>query len=1282
MSLTLLLALGQRLDEMKLQIGFLENFLHIAHNAEDDLRVIESKKTDGSCVWVTDLHSFKEWRDLDEELLLCHWLTGQAGVGKSVLTAHVIQHLQHLGVDTCFHFFQHGHRAQQTVSSLLCDLAFQMALIHPSVRETLLAMHNAGLRFDKDDERAIWRKLFINGILQISIPTTQYWVIDGLDECVDPEGLFFLLQRFDSRFCVRIFFSSRRLPELEKCVAGLQPRAYHHHISTEETQADIKRFVESNSEDLPVELRDKPALAKKLVQMSDGVFLWAELAFEGLRRAFSEEQIDEALREVPAGMTPIYDRILDSMAKNQRQIKLMRAIIEWSVFGTRTLHTTELQDILVHDLNSKIPNMERTVDELCGQLLQITNGRVQIIHATARDHLLNQGSNSIFGVDLEATNQHLATVCLRYLTGDEMRPPRRPALVSKSVSRSPFVDYACTSFAEHLAASRSTSDELFMLVDKFLRTNVLSWIEYILREKQNLYYLTRASKLLRRYLKNSKIHVSPLGGQFGNIDGWQTDLVRITLKFGDNLLRDPSSVYFILPALCPTDSRIREQFGRTTSGLRLSGLTNTSWDDCICYIDHRQSRALALASCDGLFALGFMSGAIKLYHQSTYREIASLHHGEPVKILRFSNAYHLLASGGHRQLKMWSVSGELLWSIPHESALLSMAFINGDECLLAVNKHNHIITLNVSDGTRNWGDGDEEEAKSGLKPKSRPCQIALRADICPLAELVAIAHVGLPPQIWSIEDDFMITTCHLARDNPDMPITPVSQMLFNPNPSIELLAVAYQDGELAIFQTWAGEVEVHSLSADSLTLASTPDGRTLASGDARGTIKIWDFDTLALRYCIKSTEYEVRALAFSGDGLRLYDIRDTKTKIWEPAVLVRRAIHEDMESSVTGTESIAFPATVLSRDQEAVSIMQIHAPPDAGCIFAGRDDGSVVTYHCETGEMVSTLYSHRRYVFVTSITWNHSMIATSDASNTLQVHTLSKAAHKLWSSSGKQFEKKLNGRPRELLLHPREPWLLVSLVHTSTVIATSTGTEYPLPITTVAEDDYRGWLWICLESGSNLLLGARSHIIDIYAVDKLGPADEWQKRVWCPTNGGKPLDQRIARLHMDKQEKYIAVLVEVATHDPQAPKLLVYETAQLRENGAETVAYDPILTIPGQAMKTFLGFYGARVVYLDHGLWVTAIDPTKVGFSAGSNAVQTERYLFIPQEYIGSNNGVNGVVTSIGSVAFPKHGELAVVRNVFGWPYTGKPSDVCGISRRAGKTGVFMERVKGRTKTS
>ncbi len=64
----------------------------------------------------------------------------------------------------------------------------------------------------------------------------------------------------------------------------------------------------------------------------------------------------------------------------------------------------------------------------------------------------------------------------------------------------------------------------------------------------------------------------------------------------------------------------------------------------------------------------------------------------------------------------------------------------------------------------------------------------------------------------------------------------VGTVLFNPNPDINLLVVGYQDGDLAIFDAWSRQLAV-AVDANALSLALTPDGRTLATGDSCGTVQ-------------------------------------------------------------------------------------------------------------------------------------------------------------------------------------------------------------------------------------------------------------------------------------------------------------------------------------------------------------------------------------------------------------------------------------------------------------
>ncbi|KAF4472601.1 NACHT and WD domain [Fusarium albosuccineum] len=1234
------LLIGAQVVESSQQLASLEEYLLIQHYPEDDLDMIESKKIAGSCGWITSLQSMTAWRDSLEQGMMVHWLSGQAGVGKSVLIAHMIRHLEQSSFDTCYYFFRDGRKAQQTVSGFLRSLAYQMAVIHSSVREALSNLREAGVVLDGDDERVIWRKVFVQCIFTIPISTAQFWVVDGLDECLDISKLFSLLARVEARFLVRLHLSSRRVPELEKLMYRLK-HPLHHHIEVEDTVPDIKQFIETRAHELPVEDQNRHELVEKLVTKSRGVFLWAELACEELGQVFYEDEIDAALERVPAGMSPLYNKILESMEKDTKHKPLIQAVLEWTVCATRPMTIEELQAALSFDRRSKVHNVRKIVEQLCGQLLRIDNDVVQMIHATARVFLLDPSSATSFAMDKATVNQRLATVCLEYLAGSEMRPPRHPMLLSTPVSLSEFANYASISWSDHIESSPPILNELSSLVDKFFRTNVLAWVEYILNNKASLYYLARVSKNLDKYLDGFAKDVSVPEAPHGYLQRWVTDLMRLALRFGEDLLRDPAAIHFIVPQLCPKNSAIHQQFAQTSYGPRIKGLTDPDWDDCVSYIDYRDSMALCLASCEEKFAIGMMSGTVRIYREATCQIHATLDHGEPVNVLQFDGSSERLVSSGRKLVKLWTVDGSLIWSISVKDPFVAVAFVQSDQVLSAVDRGSSVVFLNSQDGS------SSADILVCSPSRRRPPQIVTSADICPEGKLVALAYRGKPAQIWSTERNVMIKECHMARDQIGVRTMPVSQILFNPNPAIEILAIAHQDLELSIFDKWSNEGnEIKSLPGDALTLAATPDGRTLGTGDATGTIKLWDFETLTLLCCVKSNECEVKSLAFSGDGFKLYDIRDTKTRVWEPWVLVRRAISE--EGSVG--DSVTTPTPIIGLQRDDFSITCITAPAESECVFAGRDDGSVLAYDWVSGAAVATLYTHKTRQLITKIACNSSFIASVDLAGRLEVYALTTIPQNRFHATKTAYQKAVHGLIKTLEMHPTEPWLLISQSSLLALVNLDDGTEQPIvpPGHNIA--DYSLWTW-SRRHGETVLFGARAGSVDALSVAEGG---EINLR-GLMFNDISPTS-RIVRLHCSADGKYVAVLVADGVSTRNEPMLLVYRSSAEIVTGDGQADHgtqiDPILALPSYKFKTFYGFHGDHIIFLDRDRWVWAVDLKQAEKGIALESI-AKRYFVIPREFIGGNNGVDGVLTAACTIAFPKDGELAVGSFALDWPYMG-----------------------------
>ena len=762
-----------------------------------------------------------------------------------------------------------------------------MALVDLSIRHRLLLMKDDGLRFDKNNDLAIWRKLFLNGIFEVSLDQPHFWVIDALDECSSQYSIVTMLKKAGGSFPLRVFMTSRPTSDIVRDFSQLEDLVYIDEITVNDTRSDIELYLRANMGNLT--FQDKvyyPQVTETILEKSHGSFLWVVLVVKEMQSAFSEVDIQQILKDVPRGMDALYERALALMSRTNRGKHLIKAILLWVVCAIRPLAIDELEQALKFDTGEIVLALEGFIASNCGQLVRVDKvGRVSLVHETVRAFILRQELKSEFAVGKAGGHGRIADVCLQYLSSDEMKPPRSQKFMhmysAKSAKRSPFVDYACLHFSQHLRRSHSGDPRRFICLSNFLRGNVSTWIEYVARVR-NLHCLIRTAKDMKSFLQARAKYHPPIGRDVQHVDNWQSDLIRLAAQFGRNLIECPSSIFWLIPPFCPPKTAIGAQFESTPHSISVSGLSSSVWSDRASCIHYRERQTRAVASTDSAFAVGLSDKSINLYSTSTCQEIQQLNGTQPVKLLNFSSSGKVLAATSVHYVTLFNLeSGQRMWHNRLPQECLTLMFTDRDNVLRLVTKGGIILSFSVSDGLRlslvALNEPPDEDKEVGFRRTYTCAAFSIELN------MVAAVQRGRPIGLYDVGDGSFYGHCVRETD------TELGQMghallwicdfVFNPNPAINSIAALYHDGNLVVFDPCELAVKAHA-QANAQTLACSLDGLSLATGSATGTIQIFECESLQLLYRIVASDYSIRALVFSSDSLRFLDIRGSQCNVW------------------------------------------------------------------------------------------------------------------------------------------------------------------------------------------------------------------------------------------------------------------------------------------------------------------------------------------------------------------------------------------------------------------
>jgi WD40 repeat protein len=1001
---------------------------------------------------------------------------------------------------------------------------------------------------------------------------------------------------------------------------------------------DIKLFVQNQISLISIDNNEeKEHLLSEILSKSDACFLWVQLVMEELLPLHIFETMMSVLQGIPEGMISYYQKTVTEMAENRREKHIVKAILLWVVCSTRSLTVFELSEALKLDINVRLPNTKVAIEGLCGQFVTVDKqtNLVHVIHLTAREFLLSDDAGE-FKISKSEAHERIALTVLQLLVGPPMQPPRHRRLIDRRGpvhAISPLTDYSITQFSEHVFSASTESDKILAALNKFFTTTILSWIEKIATRKF-LHHLIHVAKDLKGYLDRRAKYQSPLNRYVSNIDVWAADLSRLATKFGGALASQPRSIYFLIPPLCPTDTAIYRQFGRSSDGLTVSGFQNSYWDDCAATVSFEAETASAVACDNNLIAVGFESGEIHLYNHGSFQKERVIRHRVPVDLLLLDPLGSFVITSCIKYLTAWDLAGNHLW----QKRLRS-------RCIVLTVSSTFIAGLTMSGRVIHWDVATGRQIEDHLYPyQSLDPNSQLQADLVkapskaafgPGLELLAIAYRNAPTCIYELQGHSWI-----AWATDENPRQMVVDLVFNPNPEVNLLLIAYDDSRLSLYDSWSGVLlqsqkpETHALLT---SLSCSADGRTFGTIDVLGNLQIWDFESLTPIYHLVTPNQSFRILSFTSDGFNLVDVVDHEMKIWAPSALVRKTIEEEAKMS---EQAIVLPVNrPVIFNSSIIRCAVAHQTRPA--VFIGNYNGDVLAYettNAEKSNPMSPLYSHNGAV-VKCLAVHGDVIASADVNGRVQVWQLDTSRPNMIQAGKLKRRVRVSAAICQILFDQTGNYLLVSTMDSDHVYDVEDGTLVgSLPFN---ENERSIWKWTILPNSKHNQQFTLIHNHElIYYLAKTFPTKCGGARVeldYKIANGLVETGIDFALLHPQSMSLILDVRQQLGYVTKNS--LFVFKLPEISSE-TSTVALQPSKTLNSD-FTHFLGISQAdqRLVYLNRNNWVSSTNLTSI--SQTDNA----RHFFVPNEYMANGNNILPIKTTDDRFVFCLYDKLAVVKN-------------------------------------
>jgi hypothetical protein len=450
--------------------------------------------------WVLDSSAFQQWQQGPHNRLL--WVKGDPGKGKTMLLCGIINELNGSMPRTAllsYFFCQATDSRINSATAVLRGLLYMLVDQQPSLTSHVRKSYDrAGKSLFEDANAWVALTSIFVDVLQDPSQSTTYLVIDALDECVNDRKklLEFIAKQSSTSDRIKWIVSSRNWPDIG---AQLEQAGHKVRLSLElnakSVAAAVNIFIHQKVDQLALEKQYKEeirhAVLQHLTSNANDTFLWVALVCQDLKGT-PKWNVLKKLASFPPGLDALYRRMIQQISKSDgaeicQQVLASTAVLYRPVMIQELVALVRQLDAFVDDLESV-----HEIIGLCGSFLTLREGTIYFVHQSAKDFLFAKASSEIFPNGAEEVHRTIFSRSLAILSNTlhrDMYGLKALGFPIENVTRPnpdplALLRYPCVYWIDHLHDSKpnfSTSNncdlQVRSLVDKFLRTKYLYWLE-------------------------------------------------------------------------------------------------------------------------------------------------------------------------------------------------------------------------------------------------------------------------------------------------------------------------------------------------------------------------------------------------------------------------------------------------------------------------------------------------------------------------------------------------------------------------------------------------------------------------------------------------------------------------------------------------------------------------------------------------------------------------------------------------------------------------------------